>query len=92
MQELRRDFWNSEPSWPCQRLRLGFALVLFFFFEVFIGQKLPDVMPAIMLGLGIALLASAALSIREWKLQVQLALLREALEKAPKVEVTPSST
>lgn len=69
-----------DRGWPCQRLRLGWAFVLFFFFETLIGKKLPEAMPFISLGLGVALLAHAMHAIREWKLSAQIALIMDAIE------------
>lgn len=66
----------SEEGWPCQRLRIGFSLILFFFFETLIGKQLPYVMALLALGLGIACLASAVSAIQRWKFQQQLAVVR----------------
>jgi len=71
---------DFESGWPCQRLRLGYGLVSFFGFEVTYGQKLPEVLPFLMLGLGLALLVSAYQSIRHWKLATKIALIQEAIE------------
>jgi hypothetical protein len=60
-------------GWPVQRLRMGWALVLFYFFEVHIGKSLPQVMAFIALGMGIACLVSAMTAIREMKLQAEIA-------------------
>jgi hypothetical protein len=76
--------FDYERGWPCQRLRVGWALVLFFFFEVLLGQKLPLVMPYLMLGIGLALLVSAQLAIRDWQHSVRLALVRDAIERRPR--------
>ncbi|MEQ9499080.1 MAG: hypothetical protein RIT81_19520 [Deltaproteobacteria bacterium] len=73
--------WSWDEGWPVQRLRLGWALVLFFFFEVLVGQQLPVVMPFLMLGIGLGCLASAVLAIREWKLEAQVALIMNALDR-----------
>lgn len=67
-------------DWPCQRLRMGWSLVLFFVFEMTIGQKLPQVLPILALGLGVASLVSAMYAIRTWKLKARLAIIQEALE------------
>jgi len=75
---------DFESGWPCQRLRLGYGLLLFFAFEVTYGQQLPQALPFLMLGLGLALLVSAFQSIRTWKLQTRIALIREAIEHAPR--------
>jgi hypothetical protein len=72
---------DPEHGWPCQRLRLGWSLVLFFFFETLLGHKLPLVMPYLMLAMGVAMLVSAQLAIREWKLATQLAMVQDALER-----------
>jgi hypothetical protein len=60
-------------AWPVQRLRMGWALVLFYFFEVHIGKQLPIAMPFLALGLGIACLVSATVAIREMRLQAEIA-------------------
>lgn len=70
----------SEAGWPCVRLRTAFALILFFFFEVLIGRKLPPLMPALALGLGSVFFVSAMTAIRQWKLAAQLALIQQAIE------------
>ena len=74
---------NLERGWPCQRLRLGWALILFYFFETLIGQQLPLALPVMMLGLGIACLVSAMFAIREWKMEAQLAILQDAIDRMP---------
>jgi hypothetical protein len=56
---------SFEEGWPVQRLRMGWALVLFFFFETLIGKQLPQIMPLIALFLGAGLLISAMLTIRD---------------------------
>ena len=84
MRSLERTEWSWDCGWPCQRLRVGWALVLFFFFERLIGQQLPEVMPFLMLGMGVALLASAMFAIREWKLEAQLALIQDAIDRMPR--------
>lgn len=71
---------DFESGWPCQRLRLGYGLLFFFVFEVTYGRQLPEAMPFLILGLGLALLVSAFQSIRTWKLQTKIALIQEALE------------
>lgn len=73
--------WTWDQGWPCQRLRLGWALVIFFFFEVLVGKQLPEVMPFMMLGIGLSLLVSAMMAIREWKLEAQLAMIQEAIDR-----------
>ncbi len=73
-----------EKGWPCQRLRMGWSLVLFFFFEITIGRKLPNELPFLALGLGVALLASAMLAIRDYRLVAQLAVIQDALERRPR--------
>jgi hypothetical protein len=72
----------TEEGWPCQRLRIAFSLILFFFFELFIGRRLPDLAPYISLALGIALLVSAMGAIRHWKLNMQLLLIQDAIDRA----------
>lgn len=71
---------DFESGWPCQRLRLGYGLLLFCLFEVTYGQQLPQALPFLMLGLGMTLLVSAFQSIRTWKLKTKIALIQEALE------------
>jgi hypothetical protein len=75
----------TEEGWPCQRLRIAFSLILFFFFEIFIGKKLPEVMPYLSLGIGISLLVSAMDAIRKWKVAMRIALIRDALESPARV-------
>ena len=58
------DSYHQSEDWPVQRLRIGWALILFFAFEMIVGQRLPPVLAYIVLSAGIALLASAAQSIR----------------------------
>lgn len=72
---------RTEERWPCQRLRMAFSLILFFFFEVLIGKKLPEPIPFLALGLGLVAFASAVSAIREWKLAMQLVLIQDALER-----------
>lgn len=74
---------DLEEGWPCQRLRLGFGLLLFFFFEVTIGRKLPPAFAGVMLGLGVASLVSAASAIATWRQSAQLASILQALEQRP---------
>lgn len=69
-------------GWPCQRLRIGYALVLFFVFEVTLGRQLPLAVPFMMLGFGLALLVSAFQSIRAWKLHAKIKLIQQAIEEA----------
>ncbi len=71
---------NADAAWPCQRLRIGWALLLFFVFEVTIGHKLPLAIPILAFGTGLALLGSASYAIRTWKLQAQIALIMDALD------------
>ena len=78
------DSPSLEEGWPCQRLRIGWSLVLFFMFEVFVGKQLPEVMPLIALGLGAGCLASAIMAIREWKMKSQIKLIVDALERRPR--------
>lgn len=59
-------------DWPCQRLRIGISLVLFYVFETLIGRQLGQVIAIVALGLGLACLASAGLAIKRWKLAEQL--------------------
>lgn len=79
----RSAFQRAEEAWPCQRLRIGWTLVLFFVFEVTLGHQLPDIMPILALGLGLSLLGSALYAIRDWKLKAQLALITDALDHRP---------
>ena len=74
---------RANQAWPCQRLRIGWTLVLFFVFEVSVGQQLPTIMPILALGLGLALLGSAVYAIRTWKLKAQMALILDALDRRP---------
>ena len=80
MRTDEKQGWTWERGWPCQRLRLGWAMILFFFFEVLIGKQLPEVMPFMILGVGLSLLVSAMMAIREWKLEAQLHMIQEALD------------
>src|SRR5688572_26220870 len=73
-----------EEGWPCQRLRIAFSLILFFFFETLIGKQLGFVIAVLALGIGIACLASAMQAIQRWKLGAQLALIREAFDQRPR--------
>ena len=63
--EGERKMTSFEEGWPVQRLRMGWALVLFFFFETLIGKQLPQIMPLIALFLGAGLLISAMFVIRD---------------------------
>ncbi|MBK6688451.1 MAG: hypothetical protein IPG45_28515 [Deltaproteobacteria bacterium] len=74
----------DERGWPVQRLRMGWSLVLFFFFETLLGKQLPIVMAYLALGAGLTLLGWASLAIRDWKMQTQLALIQEALDRRPR--------
>jgi hypothetical protein len=76
----------SEEGWPCQRLRMAFSLILFFFFERLIGKQLPEVMPFIALGLGIACLASAMTAIQRWRLHAQLAVVKASIDQRQEIE------
>lgn len=69
---------DGTAGWPCQRLRLGYGLTLFFLFEVTLGQKLPMEWAFACLGLGLACLVSAFRRIRAWKFEVKLAQIRAA--------------
>jgi len=73
-----------EEGWPCQRLRMAFSLILFFFFETLIGKQLPAMLPILALGIGIACFASAMQAIQKWRLEAQLALIRDALDRMPR--------
>jgi hypothetical protein len=73
-----------EKGWPMQRLRMGWSLILFFFFETQIGRQLPLVIPILSFGLGVACLVSATRAIREWKLNAQIAVLVDALDRRPR--------
>jgi hypothetical protein len=55
---------NVEEAWPVQRLRIGWSLVLFFFFETLIGKQLPLAIPYLSLVAGAGLLVSAMVAIR----------------------------
>lgn len=79
----RTAIQRASDAWPIQRLRMGWSLVLFFVFEVTLGRQLPEIMPAIALGLGLALLGSAVYAIRTWKLKAQIALIMDALDHRP---------
>ena len=70
-----------EDGWPCQRLRLAFGLILFFFFELFIGRQLPFALAVIALGIGVASFVSAMRAINEWKLTARLTAVMQALEQ-----------
>jgi hypothetical protein len=80
---------GMEQGWPCQRLRLGYGLVLFFVFEVTWGRQLPEALPFLLLGLGIALLISAYQSIRTWTLKSKIRLIQLAIEESRAAEPTP---
>lgn len=79
----RAAIQRASEAWPCQRLRVGWSLVLFFVFEVTLGRQLPEVMPILALGMGLALLGSAVYAIRTWKLKAQIALIMDALDHRP---------
>ena len=68
-------------GWPCQRLRVGYGLVLFALIELLLLGKLPTVLPFMMLGLGSACLISAWSAVRAWRLETQLAMIKDALSK-----------
>ena len=74
---------RADEAWPCQRLRIGGSLLLFFLFEVTLGQRLPEVMAYMTLGLGLALVGSALYAIRAWKQKAQIALIVDALDHRP---------
>jgi hypothetical protein len=63
---------------------MAFSLILFFFFETLIGRQLPQAIPILALGLGIACLASAMQAIQKWRLEARLALIRHAIERMPR--------
>ena len=75
------SFIPEDDGWPVQRLRMGWALVLFFFFEMHIGRQLPQIMPFLALGLGVACLISAHGTIREMKLQAQISERVRAIDR-----------
>jgi hypothetical protein len=72
----------SEEGWPCQRLRIAFSLILFYFFETLIGKQLGQVMAILALGLGIACLASAMQAIKKWSLESKIALIQDAIDRS----------
>lgn len=76
---------DLEKDWPCQRLRLGYGLVLFFVFEVALGRQLPLPLAFMALGLGSALLVSAYQQIRVWRLRSKVRLLQAAFLPAGNV-------
>jgi len=78
-----RALSKANEAWPCQRLRLGWSLIFFFVFEVTLGRQLPEAMPILALGLGLALLGSASYAIRVWKQKAQIALIVDALDHRP---------
>ncbi len=82
---------DLEKNWPCQRLRIGWALLLWCVFEVLIGHKLPKVVTGLMMGGALALLTSAMLAIRQLKLATRVSVLKDALEsRAEIVEGEPA--
>lgn len=81
--DLELEARVDEEGWPCQRLRLAYASILFFFFEVMIGRHLPGAMPILALGIGIACLVSAMQAIREWQLQARLGLITGVRTRTP---------
>jgi hypothetical protein len=74
----------AENGWPVQRLRMGWSLILFFFFETMIGKQLPIVMPFLALGMGLALLGWAMIAIRDHKQEARLAVIQAALDRRPR--------
>lgn len=72
---------SLEETWPVQRLRMGWALVLFYFFEIHIGQSLPKMMAFLALGLGLACLVSAMTVIREMKLNARIADTVDSIDR-----------
>ncbi|MCB9653415.1 MAG: hypothetical protein H6729_04685 [Deltaproteobacteria bacterium] len=67
--------------WPCLRLRAGFGLTFFFFFETLIGRQLPLPIPYLALVLGSLAFASAFSALRSWKLAYQVALIEDAVAR-----------
>lgn len=77
-----RSSLSLEEGWPCQRLRIAFALILFYFFETLIGKQLGPVIAIVALGLGLACLASAMQAIKKWKQHSQTSMILEALQRS----------
>lgn len=73
-----------EQGWPCQRLRMGWSLVLFCIFELILGKQLPVAIPYMALGLGLACLVSAMYAIRMWRIEAKLLSVRGALDRRPR--------
>jgi hypothetical protein len=73
----------TEDGWPALRLRIAFSLILFCFFELFIGKRLPEVTPYVSFGLGVFMLGWAMNAIQEWKLKAQIALIKDAIDRRP---------
>jgi hypothetical protein len=76
-----RNALVREEGWPCQRLRMAFSLILFYFFETLIGKQLGPVIAIVALGIGLASLASAMHAIKKWRLEAQLAVIQDALDR-----------
>ncbi len=72
---------SSEDVWPVQRIRFALGAILFFTFEVTIGKQLPRPMVYLLLGMGIASMASAIEAMRAYKLQHQVELIQRAVLK-----------
>lgn len=70
---------SLEERWPCWRLRIAFASILFFLFEVTIGKQLPPSIVGIILGVGTACAVSSFFAIREAKLSAQVDSIRRAI-------------
>lgn len=81
MLRVEYDSVVLDNGWPSVRLRTAFALLLFFVFETLIGRQLPTIMPGIALGLGSVFFVSAMAAIGQWKLAVQLAAAKDALDR-----------
>lgn len=62
---------------------MAYALMLFFVFEVGVGQKLPPLMTFLMLMVGMTCFVSARQAIREWKLAYQLVRIQDAIDRMP---------
>ncbi|HJL43160.1 MAG TPA: hypothetical protein RMG48_17775 [Myxococcales bacterium LLY-WYZ-16_1] len=69
---------DLQRDWPCQRLRIGYGLVLFFVFEVSLGRQLPVELAFAALGLGGACLVSAFQQIRVWRFRAKVRLIEAA--------------
>ena len=80
-----RNALVTEEGWPCQRLRIAFSLILFYFFETLIGKQLGPVIAIVALGIGLASLASAMQAIKKWKLESRLALIQQAIDRTGKL-------